>query len=140
MANLLDKRCNSLSHLRHSDGISKTDDFGHSFSLNIMALPSMICSSAWATVTLNIGPVIQPLNHPNGQKQTPGQSLSLLVHFGTERPSKKISHSYRRISTGSSFDAALAGINVATTEIASDTAVIQTPSARLGWNGTYGTE
>jgi hypothetical protein len=47
-------------------------------------------------------------------------------------PGKNEIHSYRRTSTGSSFAAARAGTSVATTEIPSDTAVIQTPSARLG--------
>jgi len=41
-------------------------------------------------------------------------------------------HSYRKISTGRSRDAALAGSTVAPTEIAMATIVIQTPSQMLG--------
>jgi len=49
-------------------------------------------------------------------------------------------HSKRRISTGNRRDAARAGSNVAPTDIAIATTVIQTPSQTLGWNGTNGTE
>src|SRR4029453_18111998 len=49
------------------------------------------------------------------------------------------SHSKRRISTGRSRAAALAGASVARSEIPIATTEIHTPSIALGWNGTKGT-
>src|SRR5207245_10730328 len=49
---------------------------------------------------------------------------------------KSLSHSKRRISTGRSLAAALAGTTVARSEIPIATREIHTPSMALGWNGT----
>src|SRR5438132_12189975 len=49
---------------------------------------------------------------------------------------KLLSHSKRRISTGRSLAAALAGTSVARSEIPIATREIHTPSIALGWNGT----
>src|SRR6266404_7411119 len=47
-----------------------------------------------------------------------------------------LSHSKRRISTGRSLAAALAGTSVARSEIPIATREIHTPSIALGWKGT----
>jgi hypothetical protein len=49
---------------------------------------------------------------------------------------KLLSHSKRRISTGRSLAAALAGTSVARSEIPIATREIHTPSIALGWKGT----